>query len=77
MADVQRALREVDATVAVENVKTLDQIRGDSLASRSFAMQLLAGATQRWGGTAAFRRSPLATCRTHSISKGAPHENRP
>jgi tetratricopeptide (TPR) repeat protein len=41
------------------------------------AMQLLAGATQRWGGTAAFRRSPLATCRTHSISKGAPHENRP
>ena len=41
------------------------------------AMQLLAGATQRWGGTAAFRRSPLATCHTHSISKGAPHENRP
>ena len=41
------------------------------------AMQLLAGATQRWGGTAAFRLSPLATCRTHSISKGAPHENRP
>jgi len=41
------------------------------------AIQLLAGATQRWGRTAAFRRSPLATCRIHSISKGAQHENRP
>ncbi len=40
---VQRELRAVDPTVAVENVKTLDQIRGDSLASRSFAMQLLIG----------------------------------
>jgi len=27
----------------VENMKTLEQIRGDSLASRTFAMQLLAG----------------------------------
>jgi len=41
------------------------------------ATQLLAGAAQRWGGTAAFRRSPLATRHTHSISKGAQHENRP
>jgi putative ABC transport system permease protein len=43
MAAVQRELRSVDPTAAVENVKTLQQIRGDSLASRSFAMQLLAG----------------------------------
>ena len=41
--DVQQALRAVDPTVAVENVMTLDQIRDDSLASRSFAMQLLIG----------------------------------
>ena len=31
MAAVQRELRSVDPTVAVENVKTLEQIRGDSL----------------------------------------------
>jgi putative ABC transport system permease protein len=43
MAAVQRELRSVDPTVAVENMKTLQQIRGDSLASRTFAMQLLAG----------------------------------
>jgi putative ABC transport system permease protein len=43
MAVVQRELRSVDPTVAVENVKTMEQIRGDSLASRTFAMQLLAG----------------------------------
>jgi putative ABC transport system permease protein len=43
MPVVQRELRSVDPTVAVENVKTLEQIRGDSLASRTFAMQLLAG----------------------------------
>lgn len=40
---IERQLRSVDPTVAVENVKTLDQIRGDSLSSRSFAMQLLVG----------------------------------
>jgi putative ABC transport system permease protein len=40
---VQRELRSVDPTAAVENVKTLDRIRGDSLASRTFAMQLLVG----------------------------------
>jgi putative ABC transport system permease protein len=40
---IQGSLRSVDPTVAVENIKTLDQIRGDSLSSRSFAMQLLAG----------------------------------
>jgi len=43
MAAVQRELRAVDPTVAVENVKTLEQIRSDSLASRTFAMQLLVG----------------------------------
>jgi putative ABC transport system permease protein len=43
MAIVQRELHAVEPTVAVENLKTLEQIRGDSLASRSFAMQLLVG----------------------------------
>ena len=43
MSAVQRELRAVDPTVAVENMKTLEQIRGDSLASRTFAMQLLVG----------------------------------
>jgi putative ABC transport system permease protein len=43
MAAVQRELRLVDPTVAVENVKTMDQIRRESLASRTFAMQLLMG----------------------------------
>jgi putative ABC transport system permease protein len=43
MAAVQRELRSVDPTVAIENVKTLEQIRSDSLASRTFAMQLLVG----------------------------------
>ena len=40
---VQRELRGVLPTVAVENVMTLEQIRDDSLASRTFAMQLLIG----------------------------------
>src|SRR5262249_40170727 len=40
---VERELRSIDPTVAVENVKTLEQIRGDSLGSRAFAMQLLVG----------------------------------
>jgi putative ABC transport system permease protein len=43
VAAVERELRSVDPTVAVENVKTLEQIRDDSLASRTFAMQLLVG----------------------------------
>ena len=42
-AAVMRELRAVDPTVAVENVRTLEQIRGASLASRTFAMQLLVG----------------------------------
>ena len=40
---VQRELRSIDPTVAVENVKTLEQVRTDSQASRNFAMQLLVG----------------------------------
>jgi len=40
---VERALRSVDPTTAIENVKTLEQIRDESLASRTFAMHLLAG----------------------------------
>lgn len=40
---VERELRSVDASVSVENVKTLEQIRADSLAPRNFAMQLLVG----------------------------------
>ena len=40
---VERELRSIDPTVAVENVETLDQIRRDSLGSRAFAAQLLVG----------------------------------
>ena len=40
---VERELRSVDPTAAIENVKTLEQIRDDSLASRTFAMHLLTG----------------------------------
>ena len=40
---VERALKSVDPTAAIENVKTLEQIRDDSLASRTFAMNLLTG----------------------------------
>ena len=40
---VERELRDVDPTAAIENPKTLQQIRDDSLASRTFAMQLLVG----------------------------------
>ncbi|HKE28755.1 MAG TPA: ABC transporter permease [Bryobacteraceae bacterium] len=43
IAAVEHELRSVDPTVAIEYVKTLDQIRGDSLAPRTFAMQLLMG----------------------------------
>jgi putative ABC transport system permease protein len=40
---IRRELHAVDSTVAVEHVKTLDDIRTDSLASRIFARQLLVG----------------------------------
>ena len=38
---VQRVLRSIDPTAAVENVRTLAQVRSDSLAARTFAMELL------------------------------------
>jgi putative ABC transport system permease protein len=40
---VERELHAIDPTAAIEKVKTLEQIRDDSLASRTFAMQLLIG----------------------------------
>jgi putative ABC transport system permease protein len=40
---VERELHAIDPTAAVENIKTLEQIRDDSLASRTFAMRLLIG----------------------------------
>jgi putative ABC transport system permease protein len=43
VAAVQRALRAVDPKVAVDHVKTLDQIRADSIAPQVFAMWLLTG----------------------------------
>jgi putative ABC transport system permease protein len=43
MASVQRELRAVDPTVSIENLKTLEEIRGESQASRGFAMRLLIG----------------------------------
>ena len=43
VAAVEHELRSVDPTAAIENVKTLEQIRDESLASRTFAMNLLTG----------------------------------
>jgi putative ABC transport system permease protein len=40
---IERELHAIDPTAAIENPRTLDQIRDDSLASRIFAMQLLVG----------------------------------
>jgi putative ABC transport system permease protein len=40
---VEREVRAMDPTAAVEDPKTLEEIRDDSLASRTFAMQLLVG----------------------------------
>jgi putative ABC transport system permease protein len=42
-APIQRELRQIEPAVAVENVRTLDQVRAESVASRSFAAQLLIG----------------------------------
>jgi putative ABC transport system permease protein len=41
VAAVERELRALDSTAAIEHVKTLEQIRDESLASRTFAMRLL------------------------------------
>ena len=43
MASVQKELREIDPTVSVEKIKTLEQIRADSVASQSFTMKVLVG----------------------------------
>jgi len=43
IAAVRSELRAVNPTVAVEKIKTLDEIRSDSLASRIFAGRLLVG----------------------------------
>jgi putative ABC transport system permease protein len=43
MTAVQRELRGVNPSVAVENIKTLGQIRDESQAARAFAMRLLVG----------------------------------
>jgi putative ABC transport system permease protein len=40
---VRAALRDIAPTVAIEDIKTLDEIRGESLASRTFATSLLIG----------------------------------
>jgi putative ABC transport system permease protein len=43
IAAVERELHAVDPTAAIEKPETFEQIRRDSLASRTFAMQLLIG----------------------------------
>jgi len=40
---IERELHAIDPTAAVESPKTLEQIRDESLAARTFAMQLLVG----------------------------------
>jgi putative ABC transport system permease protein len=42
-ATVEKELRAIDSTVAVEHIKTLEEIRATSVASRTFAMNLLTG----------------------------------
>jgi putative ABC transport system permease protein len=43
MGTIQRELRAIDPAVAIEGVKTLEQIRKESVASQTFAMRLLVG----------------------------------
>lgn len=40
---IRREIRDVDPTAAVEHVKTMDQLREESIAPRTFAMHLLVG----------------------------------
>jgi putative ABC transport system permease protein len=40
---VQRELKAVDPIAAVDHIKTLEDIRGDSVAAQTFAMRLLVG----------------------------------
>lgn len=42
-AAVQRELKAIDPIVAVDHIKTLEDIRGDSVAAQTFAMRLLVG----------------------------------
>ena len=42
-ATIQAELRRLDPTVAIQNLKTFEQIRSDSMASQLFALHLLAG----------------------------------
>ncbi len=42
-AEVQRELRSIDPTVAIEHVKTLNEIRQDSVAMQTLTMRLLIG----------------------------------
>ena len=43
IAAIRGELRAIDPTVAIEHIKTLEQLRADSIASQTFAMRLLAG----------------------------------
>ncbi len=43
MTSIRQEIRGVLPSAAVENMKTLEDVRADSLATRTFAMQLLAG----------------------------------
>ena len=43
VAAIERELRAVDPSASIENIRTLEQIRDESLSSRTFAMNLLTG----------------------------------
>jgi len=43
IAAVQRELRAIDPTIAIEHIKTMEQIRSESVASRTFTMRLMTG----------------------------------
>jgi putative ABC transport system permease protein len=43
MSSIRREIHGVLPTAAVESMKTLEDVRGDSIATRTFAMRLLAG----------------------------------
>lgn len=43
MTTIRREIHAVLPTASIENIKTLDEVRDDSLATRTFAMQLLVG----------------------------------
>ena len=43
IAAVQRELRAIDPTIAIEHIKTMEQIRSESVASQTFAMRLMTG----------------------------------